>query len=553
MLILLPPSESKANRRRGRPADPSTLVLPRARPHPRPGRRARSPRSAAPPTHRPCSGSRAGLLDEVARNLVLDTAPATPAAEVYTGVLYDALGLATLDTAARRRANRWLVVVSALHGAVRPGDRITAYRLSMGSTLPGLGPLRLGLAPELWTRCCPPSPRAGSSSTAGRHVCRRVAPGCRPRRPLGAGAGAGRQPHGQAHPRPGGPAPVPGRGRRRARCRRCATWWPARSTCACTSPRTPGRRGSWTWCPRDGGGCRRPARAPAAGRRVPPRDHRGRRGRGTGGGLRRRRPLGRARRAAPRVGAVAAVRAARGRAAPIVLSLDTTAVLLTPVGLAVARQVDLDARVFAVTTLWIANTGSLLLPVSNLTNLLALNTFERQGLGHADYVRLAWAPALACVVVTLALRRPAAPAHPRAVVCRRPSGRPARRRAAALGGRGVRRPRPALRPGRTAVGRRRSSRRRCCSAWPGGAPRELLRGAAGAVADGGRLRRGVGRRRGAAPARPGRPDRLGGAGAARAAQRCSPWPAPGRSSPTSPTTCRPTWCSSRSRPTRHRG
>ena len=87
----------------------------------------------------------------------------------------------------------------------------------------------------------------------------------------------------------------------------------------------------------------------------------------------------------------------------VVLSLDTTAVLLTPVGLAVARQVGLDARIFAVTTLWIANTGSLLLPVSNLTNLLALNTFERQGLGHADYVRLAWAPALACVVVTLAL------------------------------------------------------------------------------------------------------------------------------------------------------
>ena len=55
------------------------------------------------------------------------------------------------------------------------------------------------------------------------------------------------------------------------------------------------------------------------------------------------------------------------------------------------------------TTVWLANTASLLLPVSNLTNLLSLNTFERQGLGHADYVRLAWAPALACIVVTLAL------------------------------------------------------------------------------------------------------------------------------------------------------
>ncbi len=89
--------------------------------------------------------------------------------------------------------------------------------------------------------------------------------------------------------------------------------------------------------------------------------------------------------------------------ATIVLSLDTTAVLLTPVGLAVATQVGLDPRLLAVTTLWIANTGSLLLPVSNLTNLLALHTLGRSGLGHGDYVRTAWAPAVAAVVVTLAL------------------------------------------------------------------------------------------------------------------------------------------------------
>ena len=133
----------------------------------------------------------------------------------------------------------------------------------------------------------------------------------------------------------------------------------------------------------------------------------------------------------------------------VVLSLDTTAVLLTPVGLAVARQVGLDARVFAVTTLWLANTGSLLLPVSNLTNLLALNTFERQGLGHADYVRLAWAPALACVVVTLAL---VALLHRRTLrrsVRRRPAAGAARPGAAALGGRRLHRPRAPLRPRRT--------------------------------------------------------------------------------------------------------
>ena len=68
---------------------------------------------------------------------------------VYTGVLYDALDLPSLDAAARRRANRWLVVVSALHGAVRPGDRITAYRLSMGVDLPGVGRLAATWRPGL--------------------------------------------------------------------------------------------------------------------------------------------------------------------------------------------------------------------------------------------------------------------------------------------------------------------------------------------------------------------------------------------------------------------
>ena len=148
MLILLPPSESKANRRRGRPADPSSWSFPALAPTRQRVAAAlvdasRSPDAAS------LLGVSPGLLDEVARNLVLGSAPATPVAEVYTGVLYDALGLASLDTAARRRANRWLVVVSALHGAVRPADRITAYRLSMGATLPALGPLAQVWRPAL--------------------------------------------------------------------------------------------------------------------------------------------------------------------------------------------------------------------------------------------------------------------------------------------------------------------------------------------------------------------------------------------------------------------
>jgi arsenical pump membrane protein len=55
----------------------------------------------------------------------------------------------------------------------------------------------------------------------------------------------------------------------------------------------------------------------------------------------------------------------------VLLSLDTTAVLLTPVVLALAERLGLAVLPFAMTTIWLANTASLLLPVSNLTNLLA--------------------------------------------------------------------------------------------------------------------------------------------------------------------------------------
>lgn len=90
-------------------------------------------------------------------------------------------------------------------------------------------------------------------------------------------------------------------------------------------------------------------------------------------------------------------------ACTIVLSLDTTAVLLTPVGLAVARQLDLSPVPFALSTLWLANTASLLLPVSNLTNLLALHQFDQLGVGHSGYVRLAAAPAVGAVLGTVAV------------------------------------------------------------------------------------------------------------------------------------------------------
>ena len=85
--------------------------------------------------------------------------------------------------------------------------------------------------------------------------------------------------------------------------------------------------------------------------------------------------------------------------ATAVLSLDTTAVLLTPVVLALAAQLRLDRMLFAFTAVWLANTASLFLPVSNLTNLLALSRLPSAGV--PAFLGLTWPAALACTVVTV--------------------------------------------------------------------------------------------------------------------------------------------------------
>jgi len=86
---------------------------------------------------------------EIARNAELWTSATRPAIERYTGVLYDALDVATMSRAQRARAGRRLAVGSALFGVVRADDPIPAYRLSAGSALPGLPTLRTLWKPAL--------------------------------------------------------------------------------------------------------------------------------------------------------------------------------------------------------------------------------------------------------------------------------------------------------------------------------------------------------------------------------------------------------------------
>lgn len=86
-------------------------------------------------------------------------------------------------------------------------------------------------------------------------------------------------------------------------------------------------------------------------------------------------------------------------ASTVFLSLDTTAVLLTPVVVTLARRVGLSPIPFAMTTVWLANTGSLLLPVSNLTNLLA----ESDPAFGSGYLARSWLPATVAVLVPVAI------------------------------------------------------------------------------------------------------------------------------------------------------
>jgi arsenical pump membrane protein len=96
---------------------------------------------------------------------------------------------------------------------------------------------------------------------------------------------------------------------------------------------------------------------------------------------------GRPRRLLALVFAVAAVTTA-------VLSLDATVVLLTPVVFATAARLDARARPHVYACTHLANSASLLLPVSNLTNLLA---FAATGLAFGRFAALMALPWLAAI------------------------------------------------------------------------------------------------------------------------------------------------------------
>jgi cytoplasmic iron level regulating protein YaaA (DUF328/UPF0246 family) len=144
VLVLLPPSEGKAAGGDGPPLDLDALSFPALT------TTRRGLVSALQRLARRQPGRLRAALDlsprqraEIAHDAALSTAATLPVMQLYTGVVYEALGYASLRGAARRRANDSLVVASALFGLVRPADRLPPYRLSGSTVLPGLG----GLAP----------------------------------------------------------------------------------------------------------------------------------------------------------------------------------------------------------------------------------------------------------------------------------------------------------------------------------------------------------------------------------------------------------------------
>jgi arsenical pump membrane protein len=94
------------------------------------------------------------------------------------------------------------------------------------------------------------------------------------------------------------------------------------------------------------------------------------------------------------------VAAAAGTTA--VLSLDATVVLLTPVVLATAARMRVPARPHVYACGHLANSASTLLPVSNLTNLLA---FAASGLSFTGFTALMAAPWLVAIGVEYGVLR----------------------------------------------------------------------------------------------------------------------------------------------------
>ncbi|MBJ7393784.1 MAG: peroxide stress protein YaaA [Candidatus Nanopelagicales bacterium] len=116
MLILLPPSEGKNTVHKGKPVSLTSLSF-----------------------GKELNPTRKKTL--AALGLALVKAPSAKAIDVYSGVLYQALDYHNLNSAAQKRAQKSIIIISALFGALKLTDSIPTYKLDMAKSLPKLGSL----------------------------------------------------------------------------------------------------------------------------------------------------------------------------------------------------------------------------------------------------------------------------------------------------------------------------------------------------------------------------------------------------------------------------
>ena len=152
MLMLLPPSEGKTRPARGKALALESLSFPSLTESRRTVLDALTTLCSTDPVGaRGVLGTSNAQDELIARNARLALEPSATADRIYTGVLYESLGLRTLDAGARRRAISQVLVMSALFGVVRITDRVPAYRLSAGTNLPIPGsPTNVLAVNKLW-------------------------------------------------------------------------------------------------------------------------------------------------------------------------------------------------------------------------------------------------------------------------------------------------------------------------------------------------------------------------------------------------------------------
>jgi len=160
VLIVLPPSEGKTRPASGPVLDLKSLSFPQLTKTRELLLRTLIKVSSGNPKR---AADVLGLGPTQAASLDINTnlaeEPCARADAVFTGVLFEAADLPTLDADARRPADATIAIASGLFGLVRPSDAIPAYRLAGNVTLP-----RLGTVASRWK---PTMPRVLDEASGG--------------------------------------------------------------------------------------------------------------------------------------------------------------------------------------------------------------------------------------------------------------------------------------------------------------------------------------------------------------------------------------------------